>query len=100
MPLTLEYRLKLKDDICRSYQVHKETVNPDHPCRFPLATGKRWRIETVPPFAMNSRSLINLTTVPIDEVFGAATRPRWQCRELSQRLFRQYHASTRSASNR
>ncbi len=26
-----EYRLKLKDDVRRSYQVHKETVNPDHP---------------------------------------------------------------------
>jgi secreted Zn-dependent insulinase-like peptidase len=26
-----EYRLKLQDDVRRSYQVHKETVNPDHP---------------------------------------------------------------------
>ncbi|PJG58998.1 insulinase family protein [Aeromonas cavernicola] len=26
-----EYRLKLKDDVRRSYQVHKETVNPVHP---------------------------------------------------------------------
>ncbi len=26
-----EYRLKLTDDVRRSYQVHKETVNPDHP---------------------------------------------------------------------
>ena len=27
-----EYRLKLQDDVRRSYQVHKETVNPAHPC--------------------------------------------------------------------
>ncbi|MGS3176530.1 insulinase family protein [Aeromonas sanarellii] len=26
-----EYRLKLQDDVRRSYQVHKETVNPVHP---------------------------------------------------------------------
>lgn len=26
-----EYRLKLQDDVRRSYQVHKETVNPAHP---------------------------------------------------------------------
>ena len=26
-----EYRLKLTDDVRRSYQVHKETVNPQHP---------------------------------------------------------------------
>lgn len=26
-----EYRLKLQDDVRRGYQVHKETVNPDHP---------------------------------------------------------------------
>jgi insulysin len=26
-----EYRLKLQDDVRRTYQVHKETVNPDHP---------------------------------------------------------------------
>ncbi|MCV5480470.1 hypothetical protein OFN48_34515, partial [Escherichia coli] len=26
-----EYRLKLQDDMRRSYQVHKETVNPAHP---------------------------------------------------------------------
>lgn len=26
-----EYKLKLKDDVRRLYQVHKETVNPDHP---------------------------------------------------------------------
>ena len=26
-----EYKLKLKDDVRRSYQVHKETVNPAHP---------------------------------------------------------------------
>lgn len=26
-----EYRLKLKDDVRRTYQVHKETINPEHP---------------------------------------------------------------------
>lgn len=26
-----EFRLKLQDDVRRTYQVHKETVNPDHP---------------------------------------------------------------------
>lgn len=26
-----EYRLKISDDVRRSYQVHKETVNPAHP---------------------------------------------------------------------
>ncbi|BEU02858.1 peptidase M16 [Agarivorans sp. OAG1] len=26
-----EYQLKIKDDVRRIYQVHKETVNPDHP---------------------------------------------------------------------
>lgn len=26
-----EYRLKLKDDVRRLYQVHKETINPEHP---------------------------------------------------------------------
>ncbi len=26
-----EYRLKLQDDVRRTYQVHKETVNPEHP---------------------------------------------------------------------
>lgn len=26
-----EYKLKIKDDIRRIYQVHKETINPEHP---------------------------------------------------------------------
>ncbi|OAN18571.1 peptidase M16 [Photobacterium jeanii] len=26
-----EYKLKIKDDVRRLYQVHKETINPDHP---------------------------------------------------------------------
>lgn len=76
-----EYRLKLQDDVRRSYQVHKETVNPAHPfAKFSVGNletlgdrpGRELRSELIAfyeqHYSADRMALVLLAPAPLDQL--------------------------------